>query len=150
MGYNSTMTINIKYHVLGPDNADCLIGADVFDNPVDLAQLAAFQADAGHELVFATNGRRVVGMVSGTVLLHPDKAPAFFINEVSVVEDMRREGIAMALCERMLEVARARGCKGVWLATEADNVEARALYRKLRARETAEIVVCDWDGAMDS
>jgi ribosomal protein S18 acetylase RimI-like enzyme len=76
-------------------------------------------------------------MASGTVLLHPDKQPAFFINEVSVVEDLRRTGIATALCERLLEVARAKGCKGVWLATEADNAEARALYRKLRARQTA-------------
>jgi ribosomal protein S18 acetylase RimI-like enzyme len=148
--YCLAMTIDIEYHVLGPDNVDWLIGADVFDNPVDPAQLAAFQADRGHELVFATVGRRVIGMASGTVLLHPDKQPAFFINEVSVVEDLRRTGIATALCERLLEVARAKGCKGVWLATEADNAEARALYRKLRARQTAGIVVYDWDGAMDA
>lgn len=150
MGYNPTMTIDVEYHVLGPDNGDWLTGADVFDNPVDPAQLAAFQADNGHELVFATIGHRVIGMASGTVLLHPDKQPAFFINEVSVVEDLRRKGIATALCEWLLAAARSRGCKGVWLATEADNAAARALYRKLRARETASIVVYDWDGAMDA
>lgn len=35
------------------------------------------------------------------------------------------------------------------IATEVDNVDARVLYRKLDARETGEIVVYDWDGAMD-
>ena len=47
-----------------------------------------------------------------------------------------------------MERARARGCKGIWLATETDNIAARALYRRLGADETTGIVVYDWDGAM--
>jgi ribosomal protein S18 acetylase RimI-like enzyme len=143
------MNEEITYHILAPQNASQLLGSDVFDNGVDPEQLAAFLADSSHEMVFAAIGARVVGMASGTVLLHPDKQPLFFINEVGVNEDFQRRGIATSLCELLMKVARDRGCRGIWLATEADNIEARGLYRRLNARETASIVVYDWDGAMD-
>jgi len=139
----------ITLHHLRSENAAFLDGADVFDNLVDPAQLAAFVAGSGHEMVFAMVGKKVIGMASGTILLHPDKPPAFFINEVGVNEDMRRRGIATRLVQLLLKVARDSGCQGIWLATESDNVEARALYRKLGARLTEAVVVCDWDGAMD-
>lgn len=135
-------------HVLTPDTAHLLEGASVFDHPVRPDQLAAFLADPGHDLVFATLAERVVGFASGTVLLHPDKPPAFFINEVGVDEDHRRRGIAGLLCRCLIDRARERGCRGVWLATEPQNDAARALYRRLGAEETTGIVVYDWDGAM--
>lgn len=143
------MTDKIIYHILGPETAHLLDGADVFDNQVDPVQLAAFVTDSGHEMVFAMTGARVVGMASGTVLLHPDKQPLFFINEVGVNEDMRNRGIGTVLSKKLMELARGKGYQGIWLATETDNVEARALYRKLDARETEAVVVYDWDGAMD-
>lgn len=143
------MSDEISYHVLTPDNAQLLSGADVFDNPVDPAQLAAFAGDAGHELVFAIAGDKVVGMASGNRMLHPDNPPAFFINEVGVNEDMQRRGIGAVLSDMLMSVARGKGYQGMWLATEVDNIEARALYKKLDGRETQAIVVYDWDGAMD-
>jgi ribosomal protein S18 acetylase RimI-like enzyme len=143
------MNEEITYHILAPQNARQLQGSDVFDNNVDPEQLTAFLADPGHEMVFAAVGARIIGMASGTVLLHPDKQPAFFINEVGVNEDFRRRGIAISLCKLLMKVARDRGCRGIWLATEIDNIEARGLYRRLDARETRGIVVYDWDGAMD-
>ncbi|MGR3592436.1 MAG: GNAT family N-acetyltransferase [Limimaricola soesokkakensis] len=138
------------YHLLDPGNAHRLRGAEIFDHAVDPEQLARFLADEGHELVFATVDDAVVGFASGTVLLHPDKKPALFINEVGVIERSRRQGIGTALCGMLIDVARARGCKGVWLATEADNHAARALYRRLEARETRDLVAYGWDGAMDA
>ncbi len=147
--YHFSMESNIQYHILKPANAHLLHGADVFDNPVDPAQLAAFVEDAGHELVFAMVGTRVVGMASGNRMLHPDKLPAFFINEVGVNEDMQRRGIGTALSDMLMNVARSKGYQGMWLATELDNIEARALYMKLDGRETEGIVVYDWDRAMD-
>ena len=140
----------ITYHRLSAENAPLLEGAEAFDYPVDPAQLTAFVADPGHELVFARIGSRVIGIASGNVLLHPDKAPAFFINEVGVEEDMQRQGIATELTERLLDIARAKGCKGIWLATEEDNTAARSLYAKLKATETRAIVVYDWDGTMET
>ncbi|MCB1367211.1 MAG: GNAT family N-acetyltransferase [Rhodobacteraceae bacterium] len=143
------MSEDVTCHLAGPHNAELLIGCDVFDNDVDPAQLAAFLADPGHMLVFAAIGARIVGFASGNTMLHPDKPPAFFINEVGVAEDFQRRGIATTLCEMLLKAARDGGCKGIWLATETDNHAARALYQRLRARETRDIVVYDWDGAMD-
>ncbi|NQY59663.1 GNAT family N-acetyltransferase [Cognatishimia sp.] len=143
------MTQELIFHVLTEETAHFLEGADVFDNPVDHDQRATFIADPGHMMVFATLAERMVGMASGTVLLHPDKPPALFVNEVGVDEALRNQGIGTALTQRLLDMGRARGCEGIWLATEGDNAPARALYRKLGARETKEIVVYDWDGAMD-
>jgi len=139
----------ITFHRLRSENAALLDGADVFDYPIDPLQLTAFVADNGHELIFAMTGKKVIGLASGTVLLHPDKPPAFFINEVGVNEDMRRRGIATKLVQLLLKVARDSGYQGIWLATESDNLEARALYSKLDARLTESVVVYDWDGAMD-
>ena len=139
----------VTYHRLDSDNAHLLQGADVFDNAVDADQLTSFLADAGHELVFARQGETVIGFASGMVLLHPDKQPAFFINEVDVAPDFQRNGVGKALCQRLMDLARKRGCKGIWLATEDINHPARALYKSLEGRETKEIVVYDWDGAMD-
>lgn len=143
------MPDKIEYHLLRLENALLLDGADVFDNPIDPVQLAAFVANSGHEMVFATTGSRVIGMATGTVLLHPDKQPAFFINEVGVNENIRNRGIGTKLTKMLMTIAREKGYQGIWLATETDNVEARALYQKLDARETGDVVVYDWDGALD-
>lgn len=144
------MQERIAYHRLGPHDAALLDGADVFDNQIDHVQLAGFLTDPGHEMIIAIIGTRVVGMASGTILLHPDKLPAFFIAEVGVSEDMRNRGIGTALVQNLLAIARSRGCQGIWVATESDNGAARALYAKAGARKTDGIVVYDWDGAMNA
>ena len=145
------MADTITLHLMGPDDLDRLMAVEegLFDNPVREDQSQAFLNDPAHVLVMAYAGEQAVGMASGQILLHPDKAPAFFVAEVGVRDAWQRRGIAKQLCARLIAEARALGCKGIWLATEGDNVAARALYRSLDARETADIVVYDWDGAMD-
>ena len=143
------MTPAVTYHRLSAANAHLLEGSAAFDNPIRPAECARFVADPGHELVFALSDGGVAGFASGVILLHPDKAPGFFVNEVGVSEQFRRLGIAKELCRQLFAIARERGCKGIWLGTEDDNTAARALYRSLEGRETAGVVVYDWDGAMD-
>ncbi|WP_333715033.1 GNAT family N-acetyltransferase [Yoonia sp.] len=145
------MPETITLHLMGPDDLARLLAVaeGVFDNPVRADQAQAFLDDPAHVLVMAYAGDQAVGMATGQVMLHPDKAPAFFVAEVGVRDEWQRQGIARRMCARLLDVARARGCEGIWLATEADNVAARALYRSLDARETGDIVVYDWDGAMN-
>ncbi len=143
------MNEEITYHILTFQNASQLEDSDIFDNSVDPEQFSAFLTDPGHEMVFAAIGTQIIGMASGNVMLHPDKQPAFFINEVGVNENFRRRGIATSLCELLMNVAREKGCHGIWLATESDNIEARGLYRRLNARETSGVVVYDWGGVMD-
>lgn len=147
----SRMAETITLHLMGPDDLERLmaVGAGLFDNPLRRDQAAAFLAAPGHLLVLAYAKSQAVGMASGQVMLHPDKPAAFFINEVGVRESHRKRGIAKRLCARLLEEARMMGCEGIWLATEACNTAARALYRSLAAQETGGIVVYDWDGVMD-
>ncbi len=143
------MEDEITYLRLDHDNADLLIGSDIFDGPVDQKQLDDFINQTGHELVFAMADGKPIGMASSVIMLHPDKQPMLFVNEVGVNDDMRLKGIGTKLSNMLFEIGRKMGCKGIWLATEVDNAEARALYQKLAARETKDIVVYDWDGAMD-
>jgi ribosomal protein S18 acetylase RimI-like enzyme len=136
---------------LGPDDLELLMAVQegLFDKPVRRDQSEAFLNDPLHEIILAFDGDSAVGMASGQIMLHPDKPPAFFVAEVGVRDSHLRRGIAQQMCAKLLGIARARGCQGIWLATETDNVAARALYRSLDARETGGIVVYDWDGAMD-
>lgn len=145
------MADTITLHLMGPDDLERLLAVEdgLFDNPIREDQAEAFLNDPAHFLVLAFAGKQAVGMASGQILLHLDKPPAFFIAEVGTREEWRRQGIAKQMCARLMEAARAQGCEGIWLATEAENAAARALYRSLEARETADIVVYDWDGAMD-
>ncbi|MFV2002826.1 MAG: GNAT family N-acetyltransferase, partial [Paracoccaceae bacterium] len=71
------------------------------------------------------------------------------VNEVGVHDDYLRRGIGSRLTKALLDLVQADGDYDIWLATEHDNVAARALYNKLGARETGGIVVYDWGHAMD-
>lgn len=142
----------ITLRQLGPDDLEVLLHVreGLFDNEVRPDQARAFLDDPLHEIVVACAGPEVAGMASGMVMFHPDKPPAFFVAEVGVRDEFLRQGIAKRLCARLMQIARVRGCKAIWLATEVDNAPARALYRALDARETGDIVVYDWDDpAMD-
>ena len=134
---------------LGPEEAHILerVREGTFDHAVDPARAWAFLATRVNEIVVALDRGEVIGFASGTVLMHPDKPNHFFVNEVGVHEDYRRRGIATRLCERLFELARIRGCEGIWLGTEIDNEPARALYRKLEGNETEGFVIYDWDDA---
>ncbi|MCV6594283.1 MAG: GNAT family N-acetyltransferase [Silicimonas sp.] len=133
---------------LGPEEAHVLdrVAPGVFDNPVDPTQTFGFLATRVNEIVVALSGGEVVGMATGTVLMHPDKPFGFFINEVGVAEDFRRQGIGTRLLTRLIDLARDRGCEEIWLATEGDNIAARALYRKFDTEETEGIVMYAFRG----
>jgi aminoglycoside 6'-N-acetyltransferase I len=140
---------DITFRTLGPSDLDLLLSVrdGLFDNAVDPAQAAAFLNDPLHEIVVALAGPDVVGFASGTVFLHPDKAPSMFVNEVGVRDEWQRQGIGKAVTERLFAVARERGCEGIWLGTEPDNVPALALYRSMGGEE-AVFVGFGWDDAL--
>lgn len=140
----------ITFHHLGPDDLDLLLGvpAGLFDNPVDPEQARAFLTEPGHVIVLALSGDLAVGMATGMILLHPDKPPAMFVNEIGVREDWQRRGIGRAMTRHLFDIARAGGCRGIWLGTEPDNAPALALYRALDGDEMP-ILGFGWDGAFD-
>ena len=145
------MADRIKIRALGPEDYPVLqnVQEGTFDFPLIPEQTIAFLASAAHRIVVAQDGARVIGLATGVVMLHPDKEPSLFVNEVGVHDDYRRRGIGRRLVEKLFDLCRAEGVTGAWLATEDDNVAARALYRSMGARETGGIVVYDWGGAMD-
>ncbi len=145
------MPQGIEIRALGPEDAAVLenVRPDTFDGPIIPKQLCAFLTSDLHRIVVALEGDLVIGMATGLTMLHPDKEPTFFINEVGVHDDYRRRGIGRRLTTVLMQIARAGGDVGVWLATGQDNVAARGLYRDLGARETGGVVVYDWGGVMD-
>ena len=144
------MVAGITFRLLGPDDLAVLLAIPegLFDEVCDPLQSAAFLNDPGHLLMLAFDGDLAVGMASGTVLLHPDKPPAFLVNEVGVRDDWQQRGIATATMQHLFAIVRARGYQGIWLGTEIDNAAARGLYRKLGGDEVI-AVLYGWDGALD-
>lgn len=125
----------------------------VFDNAIDEDLLTRFLEEASHHMVLAIDrepdGGTVVGMASAVDYVHPDKKARRWINEVGVAVSHRRRGIATAMIETLLAHARAREIHEIWLATEASNHAACALYESMKAH--AEVCVmysfCDWQSA---
>jgi Acetyltransferases len=120
----------------------------LFDQPVDPEQAQAFLADPMHRIAAVIEQGAVLAFASGTILLHPDKPPSFFVNEVGTRDEARRRGHASAALAALIAEARRMGCQGIWLGTEADNTAARALYRRLGAEEMP-FIGYGWDGAFD-
>lgn len=130
----------VAVRLLGPDEAAVLqhVAPDVFDEPVHPRWAAEFLADARHHLAVALDGSLVVGMASAVHYVHPDKAPALWINEVGVAPSHQRRGLGARLVRTLLDHGQALGCTEAWLGTEPDNTAARALYRAAGGHEEAE------------
>jgi ribosomal protein S18 acetylase RimI-like enzyme len=120
--------------------------ADLFDGPPRADATARFLAHSDHHLLFAYDeGGRAVGMISGVETTHPDKGTEMFIYELGVAPDARLRGVATGLVRALGELARERGCYGMWVGTEPDNAAAQATYRKAGASEEAPFVLLNWD-----
>lgn len=136
--------------ILAPDDLALLLGTapGLFDRPIDPAQAKAFLTDPLHRMAVVTEGAEILAFASGTILLHPDQPPSFFVNEVGTREAHQRRGHAKVALTALMDEARAMGCQGIWLGTEAENTAARALYRRLGGEEVP-FIGYGWDGAFD-
>ena len=139
----------IQIRSISPGDIDLLLAVPpgLFDNALRPDQSRAFLANPANLLLLAYDGDLAVGMASATILLHPDKAPALFVNEVGTRDSHLRRGIATALMRRLMDLGRARGCQGIWLGTEPDNDAALGLYRKLGGDEVP-FIGFGWDDAL--
>jgi ribosomal-protein-alanine N-acetyltransferase len=131
---------------LQPGDADLILaGAELFDSTPTPAWAARFLSSAGHHLLVALiDGSTPVGFVSGVETTHPDKGTEMFLYELSVHPEHRKRGVGRALVDALAELARARGCYGMWVGTEADNAAALATYRAAGATGPEECVVFSW------
>ena len=136
---------------LGPGEEQTVLGAPalgalaLFDDPPEPEATRRFLAEPTHHLLFAFDpAGRPVGFVSGVETTHPDKGTDMFLYELSVDEAARRQGTGRGLVEALAAFAEARGCYGMWVLTDDDNVAARKTYERAGARGSSSHLMLDW------
>ena len=107
-----------------------LLSEDLFDDPPRREWTEEVLSDPRHHLVLAAMGMRLVGFLSAVHYLHPDKAPQMWINELGVVEDQRRKGVARRLVDLAAGTAQGLGCSAIWVLSDP-TVEALGFYTAL-------------------
>ena len=118
---------------------------DLFDDAPLAAQTQAFLASERDFIWFAYLGKEAVGFVSATVLIHPDKEPHIFVNELGVDDDHRRQGIGSKLMAEAVSFARANNMAPLWLAAEGDDDLANSFYRSLSEPTERGARVYEWE-----
>jgi ribosomal protein S18 acetylase RimI-like enzyme len=129
------------------DDAAVVAAEHRFDGPARPDATARFLAEPGHHLLLAYAEDRPdhpVGMVTGVETTHPDKGTEMFLYELGVEEDARGRGVGRALVAALADLARSRGCYGMWVLTDADNDAALATYRRTGATMEEPAVLLEW------
>jgi ribosomal protein S18 acetylase RimI-like enzyme len=133
---------------LSPGDEDVVLaGADLFDASPTEEWTARFLSAEGHHLLVAVEDDRPIGFVSGVETTHPDKGTEMFLYELSVAPERRNRGVGRSLVGALAELARSRGCYGMWVATEPDNAAALAAYRAAGAEPPEPFVTLGWSFA---
>jgi ribosomal protein S18 acetylase RimI-like enzyme len=115
--------------IVNNTDAATVMAADVFDHAPRAEWVARFLADPGHHLILAEDSMgAAIGFVSGVELTHPDKGTEMFLYELGVNEAARNRGIGRALVRVLFDLARERGCCGIWGLTDSDNETAKRTY----------------------
>ena len=121
---------DIRAMALG-DDAKVLAASHLFDGPARPDATARFLAEPGHHLLLAYEDDgpdRPVGMVTGVETTHPDKGTEMFLYELAVDDAAQGRGIGRSLVAALADVARERGCYGMWVLTDDDNPAAVRAY----------------------
>ena len=108
-----------------------------FDYQVIAEETRRFLADERHHLLLGYVDDRPAGFVSAVEIFHPDKRAELFLNEIGVIDEERRRGVARALIEELKRLGHERGCGNIWVLTDEDNAAAMGLYRSTGGQ---------WDG----
>lgn len=110
------------------------VADDLFDKPVREDLLSVFLDNETHWLVTAILNNQVIGKATAMVHHRPDQEDELYIDEIDVIPDLRRNGIAKLILKKLLEMADEWGCEECWLGTEKDNIPARELYESNGAK----------------
>jgi len=117
---------------MGPgDDAKVVAAGHLFDGPAKPDATARFLAEPGHHLLLAydrADPDRPVGMVTGVETTHPDKGTEMFLYELAVDDAAQGRGIGRILVAALADLARERGCYGMWVLTDDDNPAAVKAY----------------------
>jgi ribosomal protein S18 acetylase RimI-like enzyme len=126
------------------DEVLALAASHLFDGPALRTATARFLDEPGHHLLVAYEEEYAAGFISGVEVTHPDKGTEMFIYELAVDERFRRRGIAGSLIEALKALALERGCYGMWVLTDEDNVAALATYMGAQGSPEPGQVVFAW------
>lgn len=85
--------------------------------------------------------------MSGVETTHPDKGTEMFLYELAVDDAARRRGIGSALVRALSDLARERGCYGMWVLTAPENEAALATYASAGGVREEAAVPLVWDFA---
>ncbi len=130
---------------MGPGDEQQVIDAGrVFDDPPLPDAVTKFLADPNHHLLIAYSHGVPVGFVSGVEVTHPDKGTELFLYELAVEPGHRHHGIGTTLVEKLSELAREKGCYGMWVLADDDNAAAAATYRKAGGDVESQPLMFSW------
>lgn len=124
--------------------AAVLAAGMLFDEPPHEEWTRRFLAEPGHHLLIAYEDGQPAGFVTGVEMTHPDKGTEMFVYELGTDEAYRGRGIATALVRALGDLAHERGCYGMWVLTDEDNVEARAVYARAGGDGPEPQVLISW------
>jgi ribosomal protein S18 acetylase RimI-like enzyme len=125
--------------------ADVALAAGLFDEKLRPEAVERFISEPGHHLLMAIDGDAVVGFVTGVEMTHPDKGTEMFLYELGVNPEARNRGIGRSLVAALAEVARDRGCYGMWVLTDDQNPAALRAYAAAGGvREHPDNVLLSW------
>ena len=120
--------VRVRRAVLG-DEGEIARFEDAFDNRLLPDQTRRFLEDERHHLLLGYVDDRPAGFLSAVEVFHPDKRSELFLNEVGVIEDARRRGVARALVDELKRIGHERGCVSMWVLTDEDNAGGMRLYQ---------------------
>lgn len=124
---------------VGADAVAVCAASHLFDQEVRLEWVQQFLAQPDHHLCIAyASGGEPTGFVSGVELTHPDKGTELFLYELGVDDRFRGCGIGKALVAALTDLARERGCYGVWVLTDSDNSAAVRTYKSAGISDPSE------------
>jgi ribosomal protein S18 acetylase RimI-like enzyme len=136
----------VEIRALGPGDNEVVRAAEVlFDSPSLADTTTAFLLDRRHHLLVAYEDGQPAGFVTGVEMTHPDKGTEMFLYELGVDEAFRHRGIGAALVTTLRDLARERGCYGMWVLTDDDNEAALATYRRAGASAPQPQVMLEWE-----
>jgi ribosomal protein S18 acetylase RimI-like enzyme len=125
--------------------ADVALAAPLFDRQLQADAVDRFVADEAHHLLLAIEEDSVVGFVSGVEMTHPDKGTEMFLYELAVDAPVRNRGVGRSLVTALADLARERGCYGMWVLTDDGNPAALRAYTAAGGvRERPDSVLLSW------
>lgn len=120
------------------DRAEVVSARLLFDGMDDQAVGQFLQSETDH-LLMAFVGGQAAGFLIAHELRRLDGLSAeMFLYEIGTDQQFQRRGVGRALVTALKALAKARGCRGLFVATNASNGAAMGLYEITGALRAAQ------------